>query len=242
MEKFRSFVEIIPYKGRNVKWVPAKYALVVRSCVNDTGEFETLDDAIFGAKAIGSCLLENIKPENLFFFFCQPPKVSLYIQGNLKMIRENGHLFPAPRDKVNQNKTAPANCSNSDPWAIIICKIKESESGQDVLIDKQNCASSDPYYGKISWSQLNQCSKDFYNGFLYHICVQQCNRRKTFHHIRAYRWKDFPLIVILNYKTWKNSRTIFHLLQILLPKSAYYDIKQETWKINRSSAQIPRLN
>jgi hypothetical protein len=36
--------------------------------------------------------------------------------------------------------------------------------------------------------------------------------------------------------------TKFHLLQILLPKSAYYDIKQKTWKINRSSAQIPRSN
>jgi hypothetical protein len=35
---------------------------------------------------------------------------------------------------------------------------------------------------------------------------------------------------------------IFHLLQILLPKSAYYDIQQKTWKINRSSAQIPRSN
>jgi hypothetical protein len=46
-----------------------------------------------------------------------------------------------------------------------------------------------------------------------------------FHHIRAYRWNDFPLIMILNYKTWKNSHSIFHLLHFALPNSTYYAIK-----------------
>jgi len=37
----------------------------------------------------------------------------------------------------------------------------------------------------------------------------------------AYRWKKFPLIVILNYLKWNKGRIIFHLLQNRLPNSTY---------------------
>ncbi len=46
-----------------------------------------------------------------------------------------------------------------------------------------------------------------------------------FRHIRPYRWNDFPLIVILKHKTWKNSDSIFHLLHFALSNSTYYTIK-----------------
>ena len=46
-----------------------------------------------------------------------------------------------------------------------------------------------------------------------------------YHHIRPYRWNEFPLIMILNYKTRKIRQIIFHLLQNQLPSSTYYVIK-----------------
>ena len=45
--------------------------------------------------------------------------------------------------------------------------------------------------------------------------ANQSNKWKTFHHIRLYRWKDFPLIMILNHKTWKKAllfSTYYNLL------------------------------
>ncbi len=59
----------------------------------------------------------------------------------------------------------------------------------------------------------------------------QCNRRKTFHHIRPYRWNNFPHIVILNGKIWKNGRIAFRLLQFTSPNYTYCDIKGKPWKM-----------
>jgi len=49
--------------------------------------------------------------------------------------------------------------------------------------------------------------------------AQQCNRWKMFRHINPYRWKVFPLIVILNYKTWKNDRrfSTYYILPCQIP-------------------------
>lgn len=155
-EKPRVFVEIIPRDLVDVVAKPIKQSALTGRPIDNTLGCESINDAVIHAKRIGFALLGNVIPENLFFFFGESVQGlrEAFFEFNIAYkIAYNSEDFYAPIYSHQGYRTYEC---NTEPLAIVLCKLKDAESFRKLVIDKQKYPAKDTDCYQVSWSQLQR--------------------------------------------------------------------------------------
>lgn len=155
-EKLRIYMEIIP---RNITDVVCKsFEHVPNGCgsVDDSFGYEFLDDAVFNAECIGSRILCDVESQNLFLVFGE----------SVQSLRDALELFPSPPPSLypvkdvgtytDSEKSHGSNEYDSEPRAIILCKVKDAKMLEKALGAEKKKGREDAQRYEIAWSELEE--------------------------------------------------------------------------------------
>lgn len=166
-KQIRIFVEIIPSKITDIVSKPLIHSADRSGAINNTCGFKSSHDAIIEAQRIGFSLLSYVKPENLFFVFSET------LESLQSALREfcSRHFVSYPSGNcygpiyTEQNKRYDKN--ESDPLAIVLCKVINADLFQPAIWAKQQKGSDYSKRYEVSWSELQDLQKSF-NNFIEH--------------------------------------------------------------------------
>ena len=156
VKKVDIFVEIIPCEVTDVVSKPIKEMSHVGRLANDAIGYESLHDAIANAQVVGSRLLQEIKPENLFFFFGQT------VQSLQCALREflDQHCVSYPAEDfygpIYTEQDAGNNQQKGEPLAIVLCKLIHAEQLQPFIGTEQQKGCDDAKRYEITWSEFQK--------------------------------------------------------------------------------------
>ena len=161
-EEFRMYVEVIPRKFTDIVSKPF-YQIADRSSPkNNAGGYKTLNNAIRDIEDIGLCLLSNVKTENLLFIFGQTVE-------SLRHALIEFPIFPPLFDPFcnfdgycNDEKCRRKEEYDTQPRAIILCKLINTDSVKKFITTEQQNGSGNAKYYQITWRELQEIKKCLY--------------------------------------------------------------------------------
>ena len=127
---------------------------------NNTSGYKPLNNAIIESQDVGFRLLRYVKPENLLFIFSEAVQS---LQSSLREFAdERSVVYPASDcyGPIYKEQYARDNKCDSEPYAIVLCKLGNSESIEPLLGSKQEKGRDDAKRYEITWRELQnlQCS------------------------------------------------------------------------------------
>lgn len=159
VESIRIYVEVIPRDVTNVVREPVDHVANGRRPENDSIGYESIDDAILNAEAVGSSILGDVIPQNLLLVFGQ----------SVQSLRDALKRFPLPPPALNFVPSTTGDCDeqqsdgrkekNPENKAIILCKLRKSEDLAKIIATKQNQACDEADCYEVPWREL-QALKD----------------------------------------------------------------------------------
>tara|TARA_R110002072_G_C7730248_1_gene515683 strand:+ start:137 stop:691 length:555 start_codon:yes stop_codon:yes gene_type:complete len=154
-EKFYMFVEVIPREVVDVVCKPFKDVSLPGSHVNDPVGCETIYDAIIDAEHVGLALLGNVEPENLFFFFSESVQSLQLAFMSFCAARSIPYCASDFYAAVNSKKAQRCDERNSDPLAVVLCKLVDGEGLSEAVWDDEKQETTESDCCQISWWQLH---------------------------------------------------------------------------------------
>lgn len=159
----RILVNVLPRTITNIVREKFKLNADVCSLYNDAFGYETLDDAITEIEDVCSRLIVHVKPDNLFFIFGQT--VEALNDAFVEHTTPNESFDPFCRLYCDCNN---ANCeykdkAYSEPLAIVLCKLKNTEIFKgDFWAEKKKSYSDTEWYA-VTWSEFDKIKHNFHD-------------------------------------------------------------------------------
>lgn len=156
------FLEIIPREVRYIERPTLKHtAIVSRPEYNAIG-FESLDDAILNAQGVGFRLINYVKPQNLFFFFCETFQAmdDALLDFSLEhqiFYNPNNPYAPVYTEQDRRNQEGQA-----EPLAVVLCKVIEGNLPKNMERSKKKNAANNRHSDAISWGELEEFKKSIH--------------------------------------------------------------------------------
>ncbi|MEN9865619.1 MAG: hypothetical protein RL748_1209 [Pseudomonadota bacterium] len=158
-EQMRMYVEIIPRKVADVMREPFKNITERGGLKNDAIGFETLNDAIFNAEHIGSCILGEVKAENLLFIFGQTLESIGYVPIELSPsppFFDEADYIGGNRDNKKRHGDNKGKAENR---AIILCKLRNTDLLKELATWKKEDSRHKAERYEITWCELQELKK-----------------------------------------------------------------------------------
>jgi hypothetical protein len=133
-EQMRMYVEVIPSDVADVMRNPVEDISERSRSINDSFGYEPLNDAIINAERAGACSFGEVVPENLLFVFGQTIQSIGYASMNLPVTTPPLYEGTTIGGKRHSEKTTGNNKDKPKHRAIVLCKLKDSNELEKVLI------------------------------------------------------------------------------------------------------------
>lgn len=149
-------IEIIPHDLIDVVSHSIRITSTINHPLDDSTGFETYDDTIIGSKGVGLSLLANVKPENLLFLFSE--RIQFLKNGFFSYCLANDIPYN-PHDFYGADGCQDGACGkqdDSEPRAVVLCKINNSDIGKEIFGGEQKYRAEDHDCYQVSWGQLNE--------------------------------------------------------------------------------------
>lgn len=156
------YVEIIPSEFADVVSRTFKQSSDRCGTIDDSFGYKTINDAIVESESIGFSLLRYVKPENLLFVFSQ--YVEAFYDFEVKVPPSPPFLysFGCPNCGCDNKKCRGNEEYETDPRAIIFCKIMDGKVFKNVFWDEKQEGSNDTKRYEVSWSEFQKLKKRFH--------------------------------------------------------------------------------
>ena len=159
IEKIRVYVEVIPRDVTHVVRESLKDIPQGGGLVDDALGYESAHDAVLYAEHIGSRIIGDVIPQNLFLVFGQ----------TMESLRDSLKSFPLPPPLLNPPDPSTAHCDqkkgnrrqekNPENKAIILCKLRKTESLAEIIAAKKDETCHQANRCEVSWGELEELKK-----------------------------------------------------------------------------------
>ena len=159
LEKIRVYVEVIPRDVTDVVRESLKDIPQGGGLVDDALGYESAHDAVLNAEHVGSRIIGDVIPQNLFLVFGQ----------TMESLRDALKSFPLPPPSLNPPDPATAHCDqkkgnrrqekNPENKAIILCKLRKTESLAEIIAAKKDEPRHQANRCEVSWGELEVLKK-----------------------------------------------------------------------------------
>jgi hypothetical protein len=160
-------IEVIPREVTDIKVGFHRPALFVGRLGDDASDYKSLNHAVGDAEHIGFRFLDYVMAENLFFFFSESTE-SLQLAFtafivNYGIVYNRGYFMQycsCPKGADDYYRKCKG---QRDIWAIVLCKVENTETFQDPIWEKQQKSSDYGNCYKIGWGELQKINKILYD-------------------------------------------------------------------------------
>ncbi|GAB5605379.1 hypothetical protein TK5_14590 [Sideroxyarcus sp. TK5] len=153
------YVEIIPCEVANVMREPFKNITERGRLENDAIGFESLNDAIFNAKHIGSRILGKVKAENLLFIFGQTMESIGYAPIEISPSSPFFYKVDYIGGNRDDKKRHGDNKGKAENRPIILCKLRNADLFKELATWKKKDSSHNSERYEITWRELQELKK-----------------------------------------------------------------------------------
>lgn len=148
-------IEIIPREVANIV-VHTEAQADSRAGIDDACGYETLDDAIRDAEAIGFRLLGYVEPENLLFTFSECTEV---LRRFLYRFLIKNRVPYSPDDlfaPISKAQCDAYNKRHAKPRALILCKVRDAKVFQSPIWAEQKKGGECGDCYEVSWGEIQK--------------------------------------------------------------------------------------
>jgi hypothetical protein len=161
VENLRVFVEFLPHDFIDVVSKPINHVPHVRRHLYDALGYESLHNAISDAEIVGLRLLSVVEPENLLFFFGEPSKARFEFRNGILAPSPTAECSPSHRNHRHNEEARSDDQSETQPRAIVLCKLNETNLLKKLLGREQQYGSHDPECYQVTWGELQELKDAF---------------------------------------------------------------------------------
>ena len=152
-----------------VEYIPSNVVDVVLKSLNHVAQFgrehddvlrcQSLDNAIIEAQAIGSRLLDDVKPQNLFFVFSESSQALAYMPLELPAAM---HFTQGLQNRVSytyKQQSTASQKQDSDSRAVVFCYVTDANLLRQFCGSEQQESHNERDCYQVAWCDLERIKR-----------------------------------------------------------------------------------
>ena len=159
----RMFIEFLPHDLIDVVSKPVNHVSHIRRSLYDSLGYKSLHNAVSDAEIVGLRLLSVVKPKNLLFFFGEPSKVTFEFFDGLLVPSPTPECSPTSGNHRHDKKSAGDDQSETEPRAVVLCKLNETDLLKELLRRKQQHGGHKAECYQVTWRELQDLKRALQN-------------------------------------------------------------------------------